>query len=198
MADYEAHAIIGRKHTGKSTFAHSFFKGYNLKQDKVLIITETDPGAYSKIKRIDNIEKLKAWKCGVLKYYDFDAENDFKMLIDVYKLAADNRLSDGLIIFEDCTNYIDANPHRVVKKFIVNHRMYHLDLIFTTHSLAFLPKFCRRMVSTITIFKTLDTFSKGEDLRSLHYPNAQNIYRAWVEVMNSPDEHYCITISTGL
>lgn len=198
MADYEAHAIIGRKHTGKSTFAHSFFKGYNLKKDRVLIITETDPGAYSKIKRIDNIEMLRAWKSGVLKYYDFDCEDDFSMLIDVYKLAAADVLNNGLVIFEDCTNYIDPNPHRVIKKFIVNHRMYRLDLIFTTHSLAFLPKFCRRMVSTITIFKTLDTFSRWEDLRALGYPNAQNLYSAWVQVMNNKNEHFSITISTGL
>lgn len=198
MADYEAHAIIGRKHTGKSTFTHRFFQNYDLKRDRVLIVTETNPNAYRGITRIDNIQKLSAWKSGVVKYYDFDSPNDFEMLIEVYNLCAKGIFKNGLCIFEDCTNYIDANPHRVIKKFIVNHRMYKLDLVFTTHSLAFLPKFCRRMISTITIFKTGDTFSKWQELAALGYPNGKNLYNAWVKVMNHPDEHFSITISTGI
>lgn len=220
MRDRIAGAIIGGKAQGKSTLTvEHILPAYDLKKDRVLILTLTDPPAYAKFKRVkhnkdktgsedtaktiftDNpLEALKKWKCGVVKYYNFqDAK---QMVKEVHDLCVGGYLRRGAVVFEDCTNYIDPLPAESIRNFLVNHRMFDLDLFFTTHALRFLPKFCRGMVSNVTVFKTNEAYEKASELRTYQYPNHHALFKGWKECMDAPRKpgriQHHVTIETGV
>lgn len=190
-------AIIGVNGTGKSTFTvKKIIPAYDMRTQKAVVVTETiDNPVYNRFEAITDYETLQTLKRGCIKFWDFDAENDFMILVKLHDIIARGALRNGCIIFEDCTNYVDANPHRIVKKFVVNHRMYNLDLFFTTHALTDLPKWFRKRMNFITLFKTGDNFRNENDVRALGYTNYRAVYEAWVKVMNHPDKHYNLTIA---
>lgn len=197
---HERHAFIGVNGTGKSTAIKSLFDLYDLKQQRILIIAETDPPAYDKYKRVKTYEDLKRFKTGVVKFYDYE-NNPFEMLARIRNLYNEGYLRNGLCIMEDCTNYIDANPHRDVKAFIINHRMWDLDLIFATHAFSLLPKFMRKFMHSVTVFKTGDVFESERDLLRLGYMNHFEMYNAFLKARHEfakGNRHYHTTVYTGL
>ncbi len=197
---HERHAFVGVNGTGKSTVIEKLFKSYDLKTQRIVVIAETDPPAYEKYKRVKDYEDLKRFKNGVIKFYDYE-NNPYLMLSKLRELCNDGYLRNGLFVFEDCTNYVDSNPHRDVKSFIINHRMYDLDLIFTTHGLTLLPKFMRKFMHTITLFKTGEEFESERDLKSIGYMNSGALFSAYKEASEQyrkGNKHFHKTIATGL
>lgn len=203
MRDRLAMAVIGGRAQGKSTFIRKQLidKAYNPKnKDKVLILTPTVPPAYADIDEVTlEVLQTRKWH-GKLRYYNHQSAK--QMLKDIHDLCTSGKLSKGLIVFEDCTNYIDPWPAESIRNFLVNMRMFDLDLIFTTHALRFLPKFCRGMVNTITVFKTLETFEQPHELKSLEYPNYKQLFENWQSVMKAERVQGFIqphlTLQTGL
>lgn len=201
--DYKRGAFIGKNNTGKSTvLLDMIHKSYDLSTHRVLLIVDTDPKAYNGITRLYTYEQLKNFKHGIAKFFDYktDPAQMIENIIDVLRegqSTTDKYLQNGCIVFDDCSNYIRTNPPVSVTTFLGNHRMYHLDLFFTVHSIKDLPSLLRRRMSFFTIFKTLDSFQNHKRLESLDYPNAENLYRAWVQVMNSPNQYEHLTIKTG-
>lgn len=198
---HERHAFIGVNGTGKSTVIEDILrKSYDTKTKKILIITQTNPPAYDKYKRVHSYEALKNWKSGIIKFYDYD-NDPFKMLGQLIDLCDKGFLQNGCFVFEDCTNYVDANPHRSVKSFIVNHRMYDIDLFFTVHALDLLPKFLRKFMHSITVFKTGDVFDSSRDLKTLKYMNHVEMYNAYIKAQQEfakGNKHFNSIVYTGL
>lgn len=203
--NWEAHAIIGGNGQGKSTFAkRDLFPAYDTSKEggqKILILTSTDPPAYDKYRRINNLNDLMRWKHGIVKYYNHESPK--QMLKDIHFMCVQGFLKFGAIFFEDCTNYVDDKPGESIKQFLVNRRMFELDMFFTTHALRFLPKFCRGMCNTVTVFKTAEVFEKPNEVRTLFYPNYEQLYLAWREVMATPHDknnfvQHHLTVTTGL
>lgn len=190
-------AIIGVNGTGKSTFAtNEIIPCYDLRVKKAVIVTQTiDNPAFKKIQKVTDFEELSSLRNGAVKFWDFDSGDDFKLLLKLHDIIVRGALRNGVMLFEDCTNYVDSNPHRIIKTFNVNHRMYGLDLFWTTHALTDLPKWFRKRMNLITIFKTGDTFTSERDVKSLGYSNYRAVYETWVKVMNHPDPHYHLTIN---
>lgn len=190
-------ALLGINNTGKSTYiVNNILKNYDFSKQKGIIVTETiDNKAYSKIKRADDYNQLRALRSGCVKFWDFDSPDDFAVLNSIHSIINEGHLRNGVMVFEDCTNYIDQNPHRIVKKFCVNHRMFGLDLFFTTHALSDLPKWFRKRMNYIVIFKTGEDFTGPKDIRQMGYRNSDAIYEAWVKVMNDPSPFANITVA---
>lgn len=202
MRDNESNVIVGAKAQGKSGFARKVIDTcYNPATQRILVVTQTDPPAYSDMQRINSLQKLATWKGnGMVKFY---SDGDpFAMMRGLVQLAQRGVLKNGLIVFEDCTNYIDPNPDRSVKNFLVNHRMYNLDLLYTTHAVKFVPPFFWKMINSVTVFKTLDTFTNEKDLERRQIPNATAVYEAWRKVMQHGKIpgfiQYHLTVKTGL
>lgn len=210
MRNRLANAIIGGNGQGKSSFtAEIIEKVYLPRGERVLILTSQDPPAYKKYPRIENIEDLLFVKKGAVKYYN--PYNSKQMLSQIKELCligidtpkGKKYFRNGLVVFEDCTNYISANPQEELKNFLVDRRMADLDLIFTTHAIRFLPKFVRGMVNSVTIFKTAETFENSKEIQRLAYPNYHELFQAWKKVMNTPDNPKKFikaheTITTGI
>lgn len=197
-----AMALIGGRAQGKSTYARKKIiePCYDLRTDKILVLTPTVPPAYGDIREVTLHELQNRRWHGMLRYYNHQSAK--QMLKDIHDLCTANKLRKGLLVFEDCTNYIDPWPAESIRNFLVNMRMFDLDLIFTTHAIRFLPKFCRTMVNTVTTFKTAENFRSPEELRQLGYANYEALYNGWKYVMEQPKVEGYIqahrTIDTGI
>lgn len=199
--DAKATAIIGGVQQGKSSLVTKLIEQcYDKRTHKVVILNNTAPLAFSQFDYYEDAAVLSAKWRGVIRYHN---PGGFKEAIkDVYEAASSGALRNGAVVFDDCTKYIDPWPSEDIRNFLVDRRMIQLDLIFTTHALAFLPKFCRRMINYITVFKTAENFESPREIKQLGYANYTAIYEAWRDVMNQPKTHKHIqphhTISTGI
>lgn len=207
---YKKTGILGDNGTGKSTWLLSQIeKSYDPRIHRVLIICDTTPKAYKHITRLKDYEDMRRFKSGIALFFDHSCapEQMLENIIDILREGQQNRddkfppethyLHNGAIIFEDCSNYIMANPKQCIRTFLGNYRMYQLDLFFIAHTLTDFPSFLRRRMNYYVIYKTLESLS-DKSLERLKYPNHQNIYRAWVHVMNQSDRFKNMIIKTGL
>lgn len=179
---------VGRKHTGKSTDLAKMALDYP-KESKVLIIDVNSSPAYNhgRITQLAKYGDLKRWKNdrGIVKIPGVPTEEDLNFISEKFR--------NGLIIFEDCTKYIFANPSPMIKKFLVDHRMYGCDLVFTFHSFRRIPIQFWEMSSYITIKKTQDTWQKSWINR---IPNSVDVEAAFKRVMAHENNYYHETVAT--
>lgn len=201
--DYKRICFIGINRTGKSArMRETLNAAYDYSTHRVLILTQTTASDYKDITRLKTYDQLKQFKSGIALFWDYTCEPKQMIaklcaLIDEGQQNGKKYLQNGGIVFEDCSNYLEHNPASAIKNFLGNHRMLHLDLFFTVHSFKDVSSFLRRRMTHIRIFKTLDTFDSAARLSALDYPNAENIYRCWVDVMNSPNNFENITVKTA-
>jgi hypothetical protein len=192
MAEIRSHyttLIIGRKRSGKSTkgrkIAEKFVEAHPAK--RVLILDVNAAPAYADLPLLTD-NQVKGWKPNaklrIARYYN----SDYKAMVQNIQ-----GLRGGLILFEDCTKYIDANPHPAVKGFLVDHRMRDLDLIFTFHSVSRVPPFMWEMTHQVLLHKTTDDRNK---IRSRPIPSLPALIKAWDKLMLSKDDFEAILVDT--
>lgn len=184
--------IVGRKGVGKSTYANRRAIKYP-QHKKVLIVDVNKSPAYAAHPFIDSATLLSGrWKSGIVRYY----ERDKNLMFDTIMQHCENSgLRPGiLIIFEDCTKYIPANPQPAVKSFLVDHRMWNADLVFTFHSVKRIPPFFWEMCTHLTLFKTQENFETARNENVI--PNFHEIARARKLVMDSSNEREKRTVET--
>lgn len=194
MRANEAIVIVGRKRTGKSTLTNKIVKGYHKPGRRGLIIDVNGSPAYKEHEQI-HYDKLKRFRSGIVKFYDPNHERMFEFLTThfgpQYNEGGErlgNKPFHGIMAFEDCTKYIDANPPKKVKMFLVDHRMWDADMLFTFHALTLVPPLFWKMTSRIIILKTQDT---PEMLRTLagKVPNWGEVHAAHTRVMKDPNPY---------
>jgi hypothetical protein len=208
---YKKTGIIGDNGTGKSTYLleRVIKPSYNLTTHRILIICDTNPKAYAGITRLTTYDQLKQFTNGIALFWDntVNPEVMLEKIIDILRQGQTNLqahprsphlhyLHNGAIVFDDCSNYILANPKQVIRTFLGNYRMYCVDLFFIAHSLTDFPSFLRRRMNYFTLYKTLENLTEN-DLKQFRYPNYQNIFRAWVNRMNHPNRFEPLTIKTA-
>ena len=203
--DYKRGAIIGANNTGKSYFMRQVIEhSYDLSTHKVLIVSESQSEVFKDIHRLKTYDDLRAFKSGLAIFYEHSGR-PFEMLDKILAIIQEGEdngkkyLQNGAIFFDDASNYItsaDSNKTSV-RTFLGTHRHRHLDLFFAAHTFTDFPSFLRRRMNYITVCKTTEYFENYKRFERLNYPNPQNIYKAWVEVMNSKDRYKKITIKTG-
>ncbi|RFZ84775.1 hypothetical protein DYU05_03985 [Mucilaginibacter terrenus] len=176
--------VVGRKGTGKSTKLAKIASAYPA-DSKVLIIDVNGSPAYNQFKEI-TINQVKLLRKGVVRLLGTPSTETLLII------ARDFR--DGLVIFEDCTKYIEGNVRPEIKTFLVDHRMFRVDLIFTFHSLKRVPPFFWEMISYVTLLKTQETFSQG--MYRNRVPNYEKVLAAFNKVNAHPDNYYSITVET--
>jgi hypothetical protein len=181
-----ASLVVGRKRTGKSTYTNKLAKDYAARHPgkKVLIIDVNGSPAYKEHQQIDR-EQFKRWNKGIKRFYESDHEEMFAFITQHFR--------NGLIIFEDCTKYIDPLPSRQIKTFLVDHRMWDADLVFTFHSLMRVPKFFWEMTAYIVLKKTQD---EEKELLRRPIPNKPAVLAAWRRVQAHKSEYHDETVET--
>lgn len=175
--------VVGQKGVGKSTYLAQLAAKYD-RSLKVLIIDVNGSPAYSLVERIEPYQ-IKGVKRGVVKLLGTPTKQTLKLISDYWR--------DGLVIFEDCTKYISGNVDPEVKAFLVDHRMFNCDLIFTFHSLKRVPPFFWEMIAFTVLFRTAETFGNAYKNR---LPNYEKMLAAFETLQKSKDIRKHITVAT--
>lgn len=183
-SSHSAGIIVGRKFTGKSTRLAKIASSYP-RDSKVLILDVNQSPAYNKFPEI-SISQVKGFKQGVVKLLGTPTEDTLKTIATQFR--------GGLVIFEDCTKYISGNVKPEIKAFLVDHRMWQCDLIFTFHSLKMVPPFFWQMISYVEILKTQENFNNPVNKNRV--PNFEKVLEAYNKVNAHPDNYYSLTVET--
>lgn len=176
--------IVGRKGVGKSTYGNKLACSYP-KHKKVLIIDVNGSPAYNAVKQIEP-KQIKLLREGVVKILGTPT-------LDTLKIIADN-FRNGLVLFEDSTKYIEPNVHPSIKTFLVDHRMYQCDLVFTFHAIKFVPPFFWQMINYCVLFKTVENVETARNKNTI--PNYENLIAAFKRVNKNKDIRHYETIET--
>jgi hypothetical protein len=177
----ESHVIIGRRGTGKSTYANQLAEFVAKKTGKkTLIIDVNGAPAYAHHQEL-TVGNFKTW-CdgnynGVKRFYLSDNQLMMEMVAENFR--------NGFVFFEDCTKYIEANPKKIVKDFLVDLRMWNVDLFFTFHSLEFVPPFFWKMCNKVHVLRTDDILDKRDNFFLKRIPNYMAIKRAMLQIRKS-------------
>ena len=176
--------VVGQKGVGKSTLLAEIAREYP-KDKKVLIIDVNESPAYNSYRQIE-AKDIRRLRSGIVR---LSGTPDLQTLSII---ARDFR--DGLLIYEDCTKYIYGNVHPSIKTFLVDHRMYRCDLIFTFHSLKRVPPFFWEMIGYCVLFKTAENFEGARNKNVI--PNYENMLKAYKKVRDSKNPRFNLTIPT--
>jgi hypothetical protein len=176
--------MVAMKGTGKSTRIAEIARKYP-KSKKVLIIDVNGSPAYNLIPTID-INKIRLFDGGVAKIMGVPDEETLEII--------SNNFKNGLLVFEDCTKYLSGNLPKNIKKFLTDHRMLRLDLIFTFHALKRVPPQMWEMTSYVMLGKTVEVFEQGSNKNRI--PNYENILKAWKTVCAHPSPYHSLTVET--
>ncbi len=130
--------VMGTNGTGKSTFASKLIQK---SKQKTLIVTESGmPEIWSKYKeiRLDKGEKIEESKDRIHQVFALRYMN--KKSCTVCDVIHKN-FRNGLVIFDDCRNYIADNISNTVglRQLLINFRHIGLDIGFIVHSPNDLP-----------------------------------------------------------
>lgn len=192
--------VAGKKHVGKSTGLAKLAKKYSEDTGKrVLVINVNGSPAYDEFQEI-TYKDFPHWIRGVKQFYDTDTEKMINFLANYY--TGKNQFH-GMIIFEDCTKYIEGNPPKKIRSMLVDHRMLDADVVFTFHALKAIPPFFWIMTDYVILRKTKDIIFKpnGENHKNYSWydariPNFPEIAEAHKKVMKSKNQYIEITIPT--
>lgn len=187
---HKAWAILGRKGTGKSTYANKCALAYIAANPnkRVLIFDVNGSPAYAAHESI-TYGKFREWSNGIRRLYDSDHERALAFIA--------KNFDKGLIIFEDCTKYIPANPTKDIKAMLVDHRMMNCDVMFTFHSVKFVPPFFWKMLNAVSLGKTDDNFTHRSLLQK-DIPNIAAIAAAGLKLKAHPNQYHRILIETNI
>ena len=180
-----ASAMVGMKGTGKSTDLAQIARAVG-KNSKVLVMDVNGSPAYAGFKAIE-AKDIKRWKGnGIAKIIGTPSKETLLVT------AADFR--DGLVIFEDSTKYIKGNVPPDILNFLVDHRMFRCDLIFTFHAIKRIPPQFWEMISYVVLKKTMETFDAGTYKNKV--PCFEKMLEAFEKVKAHKDPYYSITVET--
>jgi len=136
--DAQITIIIGRNGTGKSTFCEQIIK--QIKQRAIVVTYNGQPKIWRPYKEVDvrNTKKMafaKGIRQVVAGRYEVSAKKN-EVFKHIYR-----HFRGGLIIFDDCRGYIDANidRDRYFRQMLLDFRHRMLDLFFVVHSPSDVP-----------------------------------------------------------
>jgi hypothetical protein len=180
--------IVGRRYTGKSTLCKKMALWYAEKTKKrVLIIDVNGAEVYDDLQHLSE-NQFKTW-CN-------DDANEYSKVACFYLSDEDymmeiisQNFKNGAVFFEDCTKYIEAKPKKIVKKFLVDCRMWNADLFFTFHSLISVPIFYWTMTNKVFLLRTNDILEKKDNFFIRRIPNYMAIKEGMLKLRKDKAEY---------
>lgn len=213
--DYQAYLIIGGKGQGKSTFLRDavdiyldkFSTRYEKVQPRVFIHDMSGSRAFSDIMTVEQacqqlrikiehpLDILAAkdrngqpiWKSGALRYMCRGIRN----IEHMYTYIAEH-FKNGLLILDEWTTYVRANPPDWQIDIINNHRNWGVEVFFVCHQLMKVPLFFSRsdMLAKIILFKTGETNLTYKQMT--RYSCSERLWQAYQRVEKTPETNYLV------
>lgn len=167
--------IVGKKGCGKTTLAKKII-GKSTK--KTLVVDMLDHPSYREFPTVSH-EKLKLWKSGNYRVYNGN-------ILDILQQVNKN-VWNALIIFEDCSRYIDPNVGRGIKALFAESKQHNQDLILMFHALAEIPPYIARMYDKLIMFRTDEVIDKPNG----KFYNWETIKTGQNRIRASKQKYYC-------
>ncbi len=191
MLQTDAYVLIGvvaTERTGKSTYIRDKIirgGGYDFRKQTCIVLTEANPSCYDNYPRANTWEELERVKRGVVKFWDWKAEDEMEMMKKFRSLLQKGKFNNGLVVMEDAGIYLTSNTPTEVKSIVLSRRMYKIDVVAVFHSFRDYPPFMRRRTNHFIVGVNLDNFTKADELQALQFPAADKLFAANAEVQRS-------------
>lgn len=135
---------VGKRGSGKTFRTKQLI---NNSQLKTIIIDTFDHESYRDYKNVaPKMIDDRAWISGTIRCYGYNFEDVF------YQLS--NKISNTLIVFEDCTKYIRDRIVEDIIRLVTDTKQKNIDIIFMYHGFGMVRPDLYRLADSITIFKT--------------------------------------------
>lgn len=211
--DYQTTLIIGGKGQGKSTWLSDAIKEYLQTftpvyqpqgvHPRVFVHDMSGSRAFQHIPTVEmavqrlqlelehplDLIKLRdtngdpVWKKGALRYVC----NRNKDIEHMYNILS-SHFRNGMLIYDEWTTYVRANPPDWQIEIVNNHRNYGIELFLVCHQLLKVPPFFVRgdMVAQIVLFKTGEKNITFKDLQR-KYSCADELWESYERVLNAKE-----------
>ncbi len=170
---------------------------YEATGKRVLIINPNGAKNYSAIQSL-SYDQLRRWRKGIKQIWNSDYDELLNILADEY---SPSNPFNGMIVFEDALNYIPPSVPKPIRKFLTDCRHMNADLLFTFHSLKFVPPWFWPMTNFVMVKRTNDLIEENWNFYQNRIPNMKEIAKAHKQVSSGnkeKDRFKCITVETGV
>lgn len=211
--DYQTTLIIGGKGQGKSTWLSDAIREYLRTfgpvyksqgiQPRVFVHDMSGSRAFQHIPTVQMaVERLQlqlehpldlltlkdksgqpVWQNGALRYVC----NRNKEIEHMYGILS-SHFRNGMLVYDEWTTYVRANPPDWQIEIVNNHRNYGIELFLVCHQILKVPPFFVRgdMVANIVLFKTGEKNITFKDIQR-KYSCADDLWEAYQRVMSAPE-----------
>ncbi|MDP3914374.1 MAG: hypothetical protein Q8R96_11645 [Bacteroidota bacterium] len=176
--------VLGYNGTGKSTLVRKIMEAHTSKPDRRALIITPDASEWQDIEETALLLPSDFQFTGARRFiWSFIRKED---------LAAMERLRkwyfDGMLIFDDCRSYLQANTNDWLKYLYIRRRQKMIDLMLVTHGFTDVPPQAFTNCSDLFLFKTVDNI----DRRKNELINFDEILKAQARVNKKAEEnkHY--------
>lgn len=146
--------LIGVNGTGKSTTARKFIKSELANGGRAIVINPDDDD-WLDLPRID------IYKPNRLRDFNGVVKHVWNGIEDLTQLQ---KFKNGLIVFDDCRSYLDANTNTEIRRFFVRRRHRQIDILAVTHGFTETPPAFFTFANNIILFKTNDNINRRKDV----------------------------------
>lgn len=168
--------VLGTRGSGKTFFTKRAIRSANKANKKVLIIDTFDHPSYQSVPRIKPID-IKNIEAGEIVRVFGGETNKI--------LSACNDFSNGLLIIEDATKYIEGKLSEDVKQFVLDSKQKNIDIIFLFHGFGAAPPALFRVCDKIILMRTGD----NPTLRKNNLPNFEEVMEAYGRIKESKEKY---------
>jgi energy-coupling factor transporter ATP-binding protein EcfA2 len=176
--------IIGKRHTGKSTFLYKLIEQVAPKK-KILIYDTQLNDIYKNIPiiPIDELDKLKEWGKGVYRIVHQNQDITYK---EIFNFVGEHT-KDMVLIVEDASKYLGKNPKGALLNLMLSAKQNGHDIILVFHFWGSIAREVYGAANRIEVFKSSSSSIKRYEDK---IPNYDEVVAVFEKVQKSRNQFY--------
>ncbi len=174
---YQSTYVIGGKNQGKSTYLRDQADSYlhNLPDRRVFIHDVSQSKAFADLP-IVSLEMIErgTWKWGAARNTSLDYQAVHEVLSTFYM--------NGMVVFDEFSTYVKANPPAWQRYLITNHRNKGIDVAYVLHRYKSASVYFGALIDNVVCFKTKETGLKLEDFEK-RFGDPKAVFEAYHQII---------------